>query len=475
MNVSDWPGRLPDELILIIAGHSVNTKCETDYSWDISPRLTLLLVRAGPFSRAGYGKQNGAGNGPEFSFSGGCDPGTGDLGGLDSPELVHSPLESHGSKRKRGRDPAQPSRSSSVKQATRTFACPYYLHDRNRHSDCLYIRLTRLSDVRQHLLERAHYQPVHCPVCGRRFQGRLADARRQRDAHVRARTCEPSPFPFHYPGITEDGEQRIREIARNNRTNHFTEVHRWYMIWDFLFPGEPRPESPFLYDPPEIQRLVDWTGMIFGEDLWRGLPVEPWTMAMNLEQQRAGMSQFLGAFIVLARDLVMQDESLIEDHHEADDSSYMGANTPAPSVATPGISSMASSPLHVAPEASRSMYLRPPPPFTGSRPDQDTRRLGQIEPSWSDASPIGPQISYRPAHGPQASHGPALVVPRELQQPAPPQEAAVIAHDPALPSLAVVENFSDMFADAWFVFNNEDANADHNLDPTGEEEHGSHQ
>lgn len=140
--------------------------------------------------------------------------------------------------------------SSSRKQTGRTFACPFYLQDRIRHSNCLHTRLTRLSDVRQHLVERAHYQVVHCPVCGVTFQGRPAEARRFRDAHVRAAVCDPSPAPFNYPGITEWQDQRIRGIARTFGTHRYTEVYRWFLIWDFLFPGEPRPESPFLDNVP---------------------------------------------------------------------------------------------------------------------------------------------------------------------------------------------------------------------------------
>lgn len=477
MDVSDKISALPHELVLILVEFFLNTIRETDLCRDSKPKVTVLLAQFGPPCQAGYADQDGGGNGLEFSStSGGCDPGTGGFGGVDSPEWVHSPLGPHGSKRKRARDPAQLSRSCSTKPTARTFACPYYLHDRIRHSDCLNIRLTRLSDVRQHLLERAHYQVVHCPDCGTTFHGRLGDARRQRDAHIQARTCLPLPAPPSYPGITEDQEQTIREIARNTRTNSYTEAHRWFMIWDFLFPGEPRPESPFLNDVPDIQRVFDWRTVIFENDLWLQLPNEPWTTAMGLEQRRAGMSNFIGAFIMLARDRVGQDASPVEDHHGADDSSYMGVNTPGPSIepTNPEEVRPASIDFNRPPDASRQAYLSPTS-IIGSRQAPGAHTLGQTGPSVTYPPAVAAPIPFRPFNGP------ARAVPQDIQQPAPPQEAADTENDPALPSRALEGssiNILTLDPDmAWLtlMFSNEDARAHDNHDPAGEDEFGSHQ
>lgn len=465
MDIWDGPDRLPYELVLIIVRYFLNTKCETDHSRDSSPGFAVLLAPVGPVCCAGYAE--GAGNGPEFSSSGGCDPGTGGPGGLESPELAHSPLGLHGYKRKRGRDPAQSSRSPSTKQTGRTFACPYYLHDRIRHSGCLDFRLTRLSDVRQHLLERVHYQPVHCPVCGVIFPGRLADARRLRDAHIQAEICERSPFPFSYPGITEDGEQRIRDIARHNRTSQVTEVQRWYMIWDFLFPGERHPDSPFLNDPPEFQRVIDWSNTIFDNagGLWRELPIEPWTTAMDPQQQRVRMLFFIRRFIVLARGLVVQDASPGEGQNQADNSSYTGVNTPALSIVTANSAAAPPASSNLATEVSRPVHLSPIH-VTGIQHTRGSRTLNQAEPSTSNLAAAGAPIPFRPANGP----------PVGVQQPAPPGGAAAIQHDPAIPSVAFGGFSFNIPAndDDWLssMLSNEDAGADHNLDPYGEEDLG---
>lgn len=484
-------GRLPLEVLLNIGPITSNTTCETVIFRDTRPKIELpynprrisrvvllclvlvLLAWVGPVWRSHCGEQNHDGNGTERSASGGYNPTTDGFSALDSLEKGYNPSRPRSSKRKRGRDPPLPSRSSSKRQATRTFACPFYLHDRLRHSDCLNISLKRLSDVRQHLLERAHNQVVHCPACGTTFAGRTAEARRERDAHVQAATCEPSPSPFDYPGITEDQERRIREIARHSRTTQFTEVQRWFMIWDFLFPGEQRPDSPFLTDVPEIQRVVDWADTIFFDsDLWERLPNQPWTQAMRREEQRNGMFRFVRSFLDQARALVGQNVGPVEDEHLADNSSYIDVDTPDPSGTTAnlGVASVASFesnlPVHAS---SRPRYLSPVSP-TWSRPSRNLHALGQMD-SGLGESPAGAAPSpSRPLEDP------AVHVPQETQQGVTPEEATGI--NPALP-LMVFEDFSTEYFDMNVVFEwtnpmagNDEARPDDNHAPTGDGEPG---
>lgn len=430
----------------------------------------FLLAWDRPVCHTGYGEQHRDGNGPETA-SGGCRPGTDAAGALDSLERGHGPVRPHGSKRKRDRDPPLPSRSGSKKQTTRTFACPFYLYDRLRHSDCLNIKLTRLADVRQHLLERAHNQPVHCPACGLVFRGRTAEARRQRDAHVQAATCEPSPSPFDYPGITEDEEQRIREIARNTRTTQYSEVQRWYMIWDFLFPGAQRPDSPFLTDVPAIQRVIDWTDAIFNSDLWQGLPSQPWTPTMRREQQRSGMSNFIQSFIAQARALVGQNVAPAEDDHGADNSSYIDVDTPAASSATAnlGVASLASFDSNLPADTSGRAYLSPVS-ATRSRQPRNPHTLGRMDSSTGELPAGVSPILSRP------QLDPAVDVPQDMQQRATPERAT--DNDPTLP-LLVYNDFSNQFLEdfglGWPMLSNDDAGSSDNHAPTGEDELGGRQ
>lgn len=489
-NVIVFSGRPSLEVLLDIDPSASTTAYENDVFRGCQPRIVLpynpmrfsrvvllcfsfdLLAWIGPVCRSHCGDQSRDGNGPERSAGGGCHPGTDGFSAIDSLDGVYNPFRTHGSKRKRGRRPPLPSRSSVKRQGARTFACPFYLHDRLRHSDCLNIRLTRLSDVRQHLLERAHNQVVHCPVCGTTFAGRTAEARRRRDTHVQAERCEPSPFPLDFPGITEDEEQSIRQIARNTRTTQYTEFQRWYMIWDILFPGEPRPDSPFLTDVPDIQRVVDWRNVIFGNDLWRELPTEPWTTAMRVEEQRSGMFNFIDSFIVQARSLVEQNTVPVEDDHGADNSSYIDVGTPDPSgtIANLGVASVSSFDSNLPADSSRPRYLSPISP-TRSRQSRNPRGLGQVDSGTLESPADVAPNSSRPLNDP------AVEVPQDTEQGVTPEEATDIS-DPTIP-LLVFEDFSadDLilgFPLQWTIPmpGNDDAGPDDNNAPPGDGELG---
>lgn len=522
-------GRLPLEILLVLRPCVSKTRSGPDLLRDFQPkaelppsswrfilvyRLALPLapiVWGGPVCYPGYSEQNRPGNGTERSACGGCHPSTDGLCAPNPLEKSYSPFGPRRSSRKRGSDNPQSSRASSKGGTPRTFACHFYLHDRIGHSACLNIRLGRLSDVRQHLLERTHNQVVHCAVCGTTFPGRATEARRLRDAHVLTATCQPSPSPLNYPGITEDEERRIRDIARNTRTADYDDVRRWFMIWDCLFPGEQRPESPFLTDIPEIQRVSDWAGVIFSDtDRWLALPNEPWTPAMSPEEQNARMANFIQSFITEARDLVEEESGPVEDWHGADNSSYVNFDTPDPSVTTTnlGVSSLASSDSNRPANASRGSSLNPisatgsrrssinPISATGSRrssinpvcatgstqaPSQPSpHTLGATALSTGEQPAVIAPLPYRPLDEPN------MDVPQDIQQRAA-SGPAMGLDDPALPSWAFQDFSAELGIDSgfdwfsslngcnntgnvWGSFVNDDADPDNSYTPPDDDE-----
>ncbi|KAG6357418.1 hypothetical protein INS49_013295 [Diaporthe citri] len=494
-------GRLPLEVLLVLAHYASDTGPEIDLFRESDPRIVLPhdllnislvyrwalhlvpVVKVGPVCHAGYAGQIRAGNGPERSASGGCNR-SADGFALDPLDKGCSRLSPRRSGRKRGSDPPpQPSRASSKKGAARTFACHFYLHDRIGHSACLNVRLARLSDVRQHLLERTHNQVVHCAVCGTTFTGRTStEARGRRDEHVQAATCEPSSSPFNYPGITEDEDRSIREIARNTRTADYTGVRRWFMIWDCLFPGEPRPESPFLTDVPDIQRVFDWAGAIFSDsDRWLALPNEPWTSAMNREERNARMSNFIQSFIAEARDLVEEDSGPVEDDHAsgADNSSYVNVvnvDIPDPSGATENlaVASLAASFDSNRPADALSRSYLDLGSATGSSQAPNPHTLGPMVPSTSGQPAGTAPIPFR------SLNHPTVDVAQDMQQHAASGSASSL-DDPALPA------FQDSSADdpainpdyewfnslnGWDNFGNDEAGPGDNYAPPDEDELG---
>lgn len=135
-----------------------------------------------------------------------------------------------------GNNPPNPGDSFQGGDALR-FACPYYKHDPIAHRFCLLRQtLTATNYVKQHL-DRYHLPPIHCPTCGEVFKKRS-----ERDEHIRDLGCERRDFS--HPGMTLQQQEALKRTARN-----VTQEQRWYAIWDILFPGEPRPASPYVKDP----------------------------------------------------------------------------------------------------------------------------------------------------------------------------------------------------------------------------------
>lgn len=118
-----------------------------------------------------------------------------------------------------------------------TFACPFYKLDPFRYRFCLFRHTSpRTNYFKQHL-RRYHLQPIHCSICGELFR-HMSD----KDDHIRNHSCHSRAFI--HDGITQ---YQLEMINRIPRTWHPKE--RWYQLWDILFPGKPRPATPYVKDP----------------------------------------------------------------------------------------------------------------------------------------------------------------------------------------------------------------------------------
>ncbi|KAK3314483.1 hypothetical protein B0H66DRAFT_605429 [Apodospora peruviana] len=116
------------------------------------------------------------------------------------------------------------------------FSCPFYKHNSMRNMNCVRLRLTRVRDVKQHLVRR-HRRPIYCPTCGTVFPDSQICA-----AHIVARTClRPAR------GVDIEGVDESQSIALARRVNRsLDERAQWFSIWDILFPDSPKPSSPYL-------------------------------------------------------------------------------------------------------------------------------------------------------------------------------------------------------------------------------------
>lgn len=134
-----------------------------------------------------------------------------------------------GRSRGKGRDP-------NIKKTTGRlpFACPFHKMDHIEHSRCRLRILMRIKDVKQHL-GRSHYRRSHCPRCGEFMD--------EPELREHARMDPPcANKDFVRSGI--DPSQSLQLSKRSDRRR--SEEEQWYDIWDIIFPGHPRPASPFL-------------------------------------------------------------------------------------------------------------------------------------------------------------------------------------------------------------------------------------
>ncbi|KAI0129759.1 hypothetical protein BJ170DRAFT_286568 [Xylariales sp. AK1849] len=117
------------------------------------------------------------------------------------------------------------------------FACHYYKRYPSAHISCLGYHFKKLKDVNQHL-NRCHRGPaIHCPTCGTEFATEPA-----MNGHIVSRTCQRRDFIFQ--GMTRGQVQDIAKILNSRRSDE----DRWFMVWDVLFPGHLRPDSPYRTD-----------------------------------------------------------------------------------------------------------------------------------------------------------------------------------------------------------------------------------
>jgi len=117
-----------------------------------------------------------------------------------------------------------------------SLACPFWKHDRERYSKCGGLVLNRIRDVKQHL-NRRHYREFYCPRCFLVFKDEQACSH-----HTSGVICQPSSGRL-------DGISHHQRNALTKKSNpKLNEEGQWFAIWEILFPGHKRPDSPYL-DP----------------------------------------------------------------------------------------------------------------------------------------------------------------------------------------------------------------------------------
>lgn len=151
-----------------------------------------------------------------------------------------------------------------------TFACPFYLMDKEKHEACLTRHnLSTIDELKEHMWT-SHRRPNFCPICKDTFATMKA-----RDDHIRGRNCEHRDAPT-FDGLT-DGQ--IQKISRQGSPS--SKESQWYGIWDVVSPLGPRPLSPYYSSEQEfrvvaLRRFWEDNGRTIISDLLREKGLQGW-------------------------------------------------------------------------------------------------------------------------------------------------------------------------------------------------------
>ncbi|KAJ2902700.1 hypothetical protein MKZ38_000210 [Zalerion maritima] len=124
----------------------------------------------------------------------------------------------------------------ALSRPNRTFACPFWKKDARKHRACGKLTLTRVKDVKQHLNRSRAHKPHYCSCCYETFPTREA-----LDEHSRARSC-----PLRSPRLVEGLTEQQSRLLQRRVDRRLSDEEQWYCMWDIIFPGIPRPLSPYV-------------------------------------------------------------------------------------------------------------------------------------------------------------------------------------------------------------------------------------
>jgi hypothetical protein len=158
----------------------------------------------------------------------------------------HRPPIKRTTARQRGTRIPQPVHDHiSGRPASRRLACPFWKMDPVRHRACLKSDITTASYVKQHLARKHHGKP-YCPRCLNIFKNDSA-----RDTHLRGQPgtiCEIRPLSAFESSTVPEGliSDDQKKTLEQYSTRGAKEEEQWFVIWDVVFPGRPRPPSAYV-------------------------------------------------------------------------------------------------------------------------------------------------------------------------------------------------------------------------------------
>ena len=158
-------------------------------------------------------------------------------GRVENDDDHDPPEDDGGGDRPRSSKRARADESLSPHHAS--FACPFFKMNPVRHQACLFYKMSKISYVKQHL-QRTHRGPRwRCSVCHDVFPDQAAY-----DRHLTAHECQGPRSKGRHDEMTEVQWEEIGRLT-SRRAGSTTES-MWYAMFEVLFPGAPRPETPYV-------------------------------------------------------------------------------------------------------------------------------------------------------------------------------------------------------------------------------------
>lgn len=147
-----------------------------------------------------------------------------------------------------------------------TLACPFAKKDPLKHRQCYSKIITKIQYVKQHL-SRHHQMPVYCARCKGIFETELSLRNHAESEVVCTLVVGPTP----------EGVSREQNVRLSRRVSpKMTLEEQWYSIFAILFPGHPRPPSPYV----DTELTMELRGFI---DMMQS--IGPQLIVRRLEQQ----------------------------------------------------------------------------------------------------------------------------------------------------------------------------------------------
>ncbi|OTA92481.1 hypothetical protein M434DRAFT_396449 [Hypoxylon sp. CO27-5] len=115
------------------------------------------------------------------------------------------------------------------------WACPFSKWRPLTYHKCQQYILKDISRVKQHL-RRYHERPRYCPVCWEVF--REDD---KFETHIQGRHCSPQP-KVDIEGVSSAQQKQLERRS----DKQLSKPEQWYAIYETLFPGQPRPDNPYI-------------------------------------------------------------------------------------------------------------------------------------------------------------------------------------------------------------------------------------